>query len=173
MRGCGEKRSICRTRGTHTSLRVVASQASSIRQRLRVVIWGAEHAATVVGFLRAHRGQSAPPGSTVPGCQTVLVFIVQLPHTRIPHLVATPVFWANVSLRCQDSSVPSQTRGIVFAEHFRRRAAGERCRQSFSSHGGSALRSLVSRATSLSIAIHPVSKQLRDDPSVAHLPYKD
>ena len=102
--------------------------------------------------MRAHRGQSAPPGSTVPGCQTMRVFIVQLPHTRIPHLVATPVFWANVSLRCQDSSFPSQTRGIVFAEHFRRRAAGERCRQSFSSHGGSALRSLVSRATSLDIA---------------------
>ena len=76
-------------------------------------------------------------GSTVPGCQTVRVFIVQLLHTRIPHLVATPVFWAKVSLRCQDSSIPSQTRGIVFAEHFRRRAAGECCRQSFSSLGGS------------------------------------
>ena len=79
-----------------------------------------------MGFLRAHRGQSAPPGSTVPGCQTVRVFIVQLLH-QDSHLVATPVFWAKVSLRCQDSSVPSQTRGIVFAEHFRRRAAGERC----------------------------------------------
>ena len=86
---------------------------------------GAEHAATVVSFLRAHRGPRAPPGSTVPACQTVRVFIVPLPHTKIPHLVATPVFWAKVSLRCQDSSIPSQTRGIVFAEHFRRRAAGE------------------------------------------------
>ena len=124
--GCGEKRSICRTGGTRTSHRVVASQACGIRHRSRVVIWGAEHAATVVGFLRAQQGRSAPPGSTVPGCQTVRVFIVQLLVHQDSHLVSTPVFWAKVSLRCQDSSFPSQTRGIVFAEHFRRRAAGER-----------------------------------------------
>ena len=75
---------------THISPGRSLAKRCGVRHRLRVVIWGAEHSATVVGFLRAHRGRSAPPGSTVPGCQTVRVFIVQLLHTRIPASLLHP-----------------------------------------------------------------------------------
>ena len=87
---------------------------------------GAEHAATVVGFLRAHREHvrhlvAPSPGVRQCGSSSCNSYTPRF-HTPLLH----PFSGRRFSLRCQDSSFPNQTHGIVFAEHFRRRAAGER-----------------------------------------------
>ncbi len=73
---------------------------------VRVMMLGAEHAATVVGIVRAHRERTLhlvapPPG--VRQCMSSSCYS-QPPrfHTSLPH----PFSGRKVSLRCQDSSFP-------------------------------------------------------------------